>query len=471
MDKLKNFPSIRFLTLEESEERRNDLLFQLNKYGITNYKPIFCYNGRTQVYNIAHPLVEGQYVHQIESDAVATSMSHMKAIQDWYTTTEEEYGFFCEDDIKLDMIDYWNFSWEELISSVPNDWKVLQLALIRTNEMSDADMMPHTKKWDDWSCCAYVVNRAYAQQILSDYYDGVKFTFDIKGTNHVPLAENLVYPSNYQQCYVIPIFTENRKYVSTLNRQDNNSHKTVQDESSKFIIDWWNNKGKFMKIGDIFNMEQWFLKEEDNTQQHIPEPEQKLSVNPEYELSKRAIIVDNFYKDPFAVREYALQQEYFDDPGYIGRRTRTQHFLPGVKEAFEKLIGEKITNWESYGMNGRFQHNFAGEQLVYHCDDQKWAAMIYLTPDAPPQCGTSTYMHRGSRVHHIKSPRIMEAFNQKTFLDKTPYDTVDVFGNIFNRLVIFDGGCIHAASEYFGSDLYDCRLWHMFFFDTEGEKR
>jgi hypothetical protein len=60
----------------------------------------------------------------------------------------------------------------------------------------------------------------------------------------------------------------------------------------------------------------------------------------------------------------------------------------------------------------------------------------------------------------------MQAFNQKTFLDRTPYDTVDTFGNIFNRLVIFDGGCIHAANEYFGSDIHDCRLWHMFFFDT-----
>jgi hypothetical protein len=218
-------------------------------------------------------------------------------------------------------------------------------------------------------------------------------------------------------------------------------------------------------------MEKWYINQTTTNQINETLPlEYRLGINPKYKFSKRAFIVDNFYEDPYAVREYALQQEYFDDPGYIGRRTRTQHFVPGVKKAFEEIMGTKITEWESYSMNGRFQHNFAGEQLVYHCDDQMWAAMIYLTPDAPPSCGTSTFRHKETKVHHSSHPDIMKSFNQKTFLDKTPYEVVDVFGNVFNRLVIFDGHLIHAASEYFGSDINDCRLWHMFFFDAEGER-
>jgi hypothetical protein len=194
-----------------------------------------------------------------------------------------------------------------------------------------------------------------------------------------------------------------------------------------------------------------------------------LRVNDDFQSSKRAIIVDNFYHDPYAVRNFAIQQEYEpnrpENP-YVGRRTYKQFLFPGIKAVFEELIGKPITKWEEHGMNGRFQHNVAGDRLVYHCDAQKWAAMVYLTPDAPANCGTSTYMHRATRVHHNSHPNIMAAFNQKTFLDRTPYDMVDTFGNIFNRLVIFDGGCIHAANDYFGSDINDCRLWHMFFFDT-----
>jgi hypothetical protein len=178
-------------------------------------------------------------------------------------------------------------------------------------------------------------------------------------------------------------------------------------------------------------------------------------------------IVDDFYADPYAIREYALKQEFFDDPGYIGRRTRKQYFFPGLKETFEEIMGMTITEWESHGMNGRFQHNWAGEKLVYHCDFQKWAGMIYLTPDAPFECGTTMYAHKKTRARHNSDPRLDEVFDGNTFVDKTPYEPVDVAGNVFNRLVIFNGGNIHAASEYFGYNLENCRLWQMFFFDTK----
>jgi FkbM family methyltransferase len=230
--------------------------------------------------------------------------------------------------------------------------------------------------------------------------------------------------------------------------------------SAQFIIYLTNDKAKKMK--------NWLLKN-DISQTNLSS---NIRINSNIQKNKRAFVIDNFYEDPHAVRQYALQQEFFDDPGYIGRRTRTQHLFPGLKEIFESIIGEKISEWETYPMNGRFQHNWSGEPLVYHCDSQRWAAMIYLTPDAPPQTGTTMYRHRETKIHHNTQINWADGtgnrvFNQKTFLDRTPYETIDVFGNIFNRLVIFDGGCIHAASEYFGSNLYDCRLWQMFFFDGE----
>lgn len=195
-----------------------------------------------------------------------------------------------------------------------------------------------------------------------------------------------------------------------------------------------------------------------------------LRVNDDYAKYKRAFIVDNFYHDPMAVRNFGLQQ-YFVEGGlgkpFIGKRSEKQFLFPGIKETFEEILNLKITKWEEHGMNGRFQLNIAGEPLVYHCDGQRFAGMIYLTPDAPSGCGTSTFRHRETKIYHKSHPDIMKAFNQKTFLDGTPYERVDMFGNIFNRLVIFDAGCIHGASEYFGSDFLDGRFWHMFFFDAE----
>lgn len=51
-------------------------------------------------------------------------------------------------------------------------------------------------------------------------------------------------------------------------------------------------------------------------------------------------------------------------------------------------------------------------------------------------------------------------------LDGTSFEPVDVVGNVYNRLVIFDASCIHSASQYFGTVKENARLWQMFFFDT-----
>jgi len=53
------------------------------------------------------------------------------------------------------------------------------------------------------------------------------------------------------------------------------------------------------------------------------------------------------------------------------------------------------------------------------------------------------------------------------YYDKTRWETVDVIGNVYNRMVVWDAQRVHAASEYFGDTLENSRLFHMFFFDAE----
>lgn len=183
-------------------------------------------------------------------------------------------------------------------------------------------------------------------------------------------------------------------------------------------------------------------------------------------------IIDNFYEHPNAVREFAFQQK-FDEGGigrgFIGRRTQEQFLFPGLKERFEEIMGRKITAWESHGMNGRFQVAWAGEPLVWHCDSQQWGGMLYLTPEAPYQCGTTLYAHKKTRARSYYDEGWDAAWANvpgDCHLDGTPFEPVDVLGNVFNRLVIFDASCIHSASEYFGTVMENARLWQMFFFDT-----
>jgi hypothetical protein len=213
-----------------------------------------------------------------------------------------------------------------------------------------------------------------------------------------------------------------------------------------------------------------------------PEAEQNIIITNAFpinkKIDKRFFVVDNFFEDPYAVREFALNQKYFDGEGAVGCRTKKQFLWDGLREKFEEIIGEKISDhthdgygWNDIGINGRFQSCKAGTPMVFHCDTQRWAGVLFLTPDAPPQSGTSFYRNKKSKVFHNSQVDWTvgengNAFNGKTFLDPTPYERIDTVGNVFNRLVIFDGGLIHAGNDYFGWDLESSRLFQIFFFDS-----
>lgn len=181
--------------------------------------------------------------------------------------------------------------------------------------------------------------------------------------------------------------------------------------------------------------------------------------------NKTVWVVDNFYSDPYAVREYALKQEFKPEIEYFkGSRSLDQYFVPGTKEAFERIMGIKIREWESHGMCGRFQYCTAQDPLVYHNDGQTWAAMIYLNPDAPYCTGTSLYASKNG-ARRTSDPQYSDEVYAGGFYDETKFELVDSIGNVFNRLFIFDAQNIHAASKYFGQTKEDSRLFHIFFFD------
>jgi len=190
------------------------------------------------------------------------------------------------------------------------------------------------------------------------------------------------------------------------------------------------------------------------------------SFNINKNFNKRIFVVDDFYNDPLKIRDYALNAEFSPDIRfYKGLRTTKQHIVPGTKEEFEKIMGQKIVNFnEVYGMCGVFQICTAEDPLVYHYDNQKWAAMIYLSPDAPMDCGTHLLRHKNTHIRNANDPNSDQAFTGG-FFDKTKFEIVDTVGSVFNRLVIFDARSIHAAAQYFGNSKETGRLTHLFFFD------
>ena len=182
-------------------------------------------------------------------------------------------------------------------------------------------------------------------------------------------------------------------------------------------------------------------------------------------MRKKLIIVDDFYEDPDSIRKMALGMEFVTDLQYYKGLRSTSVFKPRwIKDCFQKLLGEQITDFESHGFNGCFQITNAEDPQVYHTDSQKWAGMIYLTPEAPLESGTRLHKSKINGARSANDSSITNAFSGG-FYDSTKFDTVDSAGNIYNRLVLMDAKSIHSAGPYFGTDKDSGRLIHLFFFD------
>jgi hypothetical protein len=189
---------------------------------------------------------------------------------------------------------------------------------------------------------------------------------------------------------------------------------------------------------------------------------------------KNLMIVDNFYKDPDFIREYAINNLKFNESDYHRGKRSDRFLLNGTKEKLEEILGRTITNWNhpSYA-NGIFQYCTSYDPIVYHIDSQTFAGAIFLTPDAPLDSGTATYRSKitgATRFEEFNdeySKTFLGVSNDFNFYDNTSFELVDKVANVYNRLVMWDAKTIHAASNYFGDDINNARFFQLFFFDVE----
>lgn len=180
-------------------------------------------------------------------------------------------------------------------------------------------------------------------------------------------------------------------------------------------------------------------------------------------MNLELMIIDNFYGNPIAVREYALKQEFTVKGNFPGSRTKP--YLPNdVKNAISYWMSQqgKITEWfESSGYTGSFQIATASDRTWIHSDHYNmWAGVCYLTPDAPASSGTGIYRYRSTG-------EMYKSLNDYEGYDYTKWELFDKIGNKFNRLILYRGDLFHASLDYFGDNLQNARLFQTFFFNTE----
>lgn len=184
-------------------------------------------------------------------------------------------------------------------------------------------------------------------------------------------------------------------------------------------------------------------------------------------MKTNLIITDDFYQNPDLIRAYALKQPFEVEGNYPGLRTKP--YLPDdLKSSIQYIVqqaGGKVTNWHEYsGYTGAFQLCTSADRTWIHADSfNTWAAVCYLTPNAPLSAGTALYRFKATN----EDARLDDSAPHLDGYDYTKWEKTDYVANKYNRIVMYRGNLYHASVDYFGDSMETGRLFQTFFFDTE----
>ena len=188
-------------------------------------------------------------------------------------------------------------------------------------------------------------------------------------------------------------------------------------------------------------------------------------------MTPSVMIFDNFYSNAEGVRDYALSLPFSITGNYPGIRTdimRGNHNI-NAKNMFEDILRKKITWWpEEY--NTAFQYTTADDKTWIHHDPTNWAAVLYLTPDAPLESGTAIYRNKETKISMYDPTIPSTEYNNDTeeITDLDKWEPIVQVSNIFNRLVMYRGEYYHRSMlPGFGDSVYNGRLFQTFFFNAE----
>jgi hypothetical protein len=188
------------------------------------------------------------------------------------------------------------------------------------------------------------------------------------------------------------------------------------------------------------------------------------------------LVLDDFYEDPDALRELALNVDYSSRArNFPGSRSTRTVIPPEAEKAFQSLLKLRISAPDNrIPYNGCFQLMKASDsRLAYvHADTAaNWAGLVYLSKKTIPSGGTSFFQHKLTGLSRFPSrqdftEREFEKLRELFREDRgkpSRWIEIDRVGFVYNRFVLYDAQLFHRNGRTWGSTLATGRLTHNFF--------
>ena len=239
--KLKNIAPIYYINLDGQPERKQYMEEQFKYWEVENYTRISAYDGRDDDLS---DIIKGRYPEDMTSGEIGCTTSHLKAIKHWMDTSDSPYAIFMEDDVDLDTVRFWDFTWTQFASRLPYDWDVVQLAIICTGALH---VKLHRRFVNDFSTACYIINRHHAEKIIKHHIRDGKYKLD-NGVKPRAVADDLIYNSGIT--YAIPLFLYKIQLGSSIHPEHIDIfHRASHDG----LRQYWEQQGCNLKLEELMD--------------------------------------------------------------------------------------------------------------------------------------------------------------------------------------------------------------------------
>ncbi|UXH46426.1 DUF6445 family protein [Rossellomorea vietnamensis] len=196
------------------------------------------------------------------------------------------------------------------------------------------------------------------------------------------------------------------------------------------------------------------------------------------------IVVDDFYDNPYNIRNLALEAEYlqFVNKNVPGFESKHSFYNQMYKTKFSKYLERDIEINPHQLTYGKFRYSLRNSESLssVHLDKATWSAIVYLTLDEHCEGGLGVYKHMDSGLTCVpaqgelnkKGYSSIKDLDQKVVYpdtnDMNKWELIEFVPMKFNRLVLLKGSkYFHSVTEQFGDTRENARLSHNFFFNEE----
>jgi len=237
MNKLSGFGHIYVINLPRRTDRREHMERLFKDYEITNYTFIEAFDAQENIHQYIYN-AERKNDKAAKRTETAACMSHLKAIKHWLDTNDSKYAIFAEDDLSMDTVQYWPWTWQEFMDAIYFDYDVLQLCLTQFNQKK---IQMHKRFRTDYSAGLYILKRSHAQSVINRMMIDGKYNVNINRDEVI--VDHSVIMGGTDRAYACGLFTYDVTTPSDINPSAHRLHTKSRDS----VLQYWKQNNLTLK--------------------------------------------------------------------------------------------------------------------------------------------------------------------------------------------------------------------------------